>query len=588
MRRLLVLVLAAGLAAQAAAWTGLSGGRGMFRVQDARSEGYWNGSLMLHGLARWGDYNTVPEAWRVGMTPSMSVYTNDLFASVALSPCDWFELYCWHGGVREYTSPHPDSTAAQLAWLKGYQNFWDWHNIVPGAKLSIPVIPVLKLGATGAWSLPRGDDFFRRTGWRWGRFGMPWLNGPSWSGLLTLDFQDLAAWTPALHLNYGQAYDSYTPRDGGEIKTTLTTWSAALEYQVDRLDIFAEFVSEQEGSASPLDKSGRIFVTPGIKLGFLHPFYLEAGASIGLSDPTPDLELIAGLGLSGRLFTPRRVTTGTIAGRVTDAETGAPLAADISFPGTSIAPLGADADKGTFAARDVPAGHVMLQAEAAGYLPGEEWVEVVAGQTVQVELALRPEPANTGSVAGSITDAATGQPVSARVEFPGSRLAGLDAADGEFAVADVPAGKFWIQVVADGYLTATSTVTVVAGEEARADFALVRKGVTIPLKVFFDFDRSTLKPESQPALEGAAKIMRENAGIRVEIQGHTDNIGGADYNRLLSQRRAQAVVDYLVDKLGIERGRLSARGFGPDQPIATNATAEGQAQNRRAEFIVLD
>jgi outer membrane protein OmpA-like peptidoglycan-associated protein len=581
MQRLLVLILAAGLVASAAAWPGLSGGRGLFRVQDARSEGNWNGSLMLQGLNGSYTYDQVFEPWRIGMLEGTKFRTADLVGTVSVSPCRWFELFCWGGGAVEAFRYVTDVDSLNL----GY------HNLAPGAKLSLPVLPVVKLGALGTYSMyPNFGD--TRGGWSVdefgaGRFGLPFVNGIAWTGLATFAFSDLVGWAPALHLNYGQAYDSYT-RGETEVNTTYTTIAGALEFEIDKLDLFAEFTSIQSGGAGPLDAAGKVYVTPGLKIGYLRPFILEGGVSFGLTDNVPDLEIIAGLGLSGRLFTPRKVTTGTIAGRVIDAATGRALAATVSFPGEDgLGPFSTDADRGTFTASKVRAGWVTARAAARGYLPAEQSVEVVAGRTSQLELALALEP-TTGTIAGLITDAATGRPVAARIEFPGSRLAGVDAGTEEFELLDVPAGSYEIRVIADGYLPASSTVKVLPEAETRADFELVRKGVTIPLKVFFDFDQATLKPESKPALEGAAKIMRENAGIRVEIQGHTDNKGTAEYNRRLSQQRAQAVVDYLVDTLGIERPRLSARGFGLDKPIATNDTEEGQAQNRRAEFIVLD
>lgn len=578
MKRLLVLVMVAGLAASAAAWPGITGGRGLFRVQDARSEGNWNGSLMLQGLNGSYTYDQVFEPWRIGMLEGTRFNTADLVGTVSLSPSRWFELFCWGGAAVEAFRYVTDVDSFNL----GY------HSLAPGAKLSLPILPVVKLGALGTYSMyPNFGD--TRGGWSIdefgnGRFGLPFVNGLAWTGLATFTFSDLSKWAPALHINYGQAYDSYT-RGETEVNTTYTTIAGALEFEIDKLDIFAEFASIQSGGAGPLDNAGKVYVTPGLKIGYLRPFIIEGGVSFGLTDNVPDLEIIAGLGLSGRLFTPRKPTTGTIAGRVLDAATGNPLAATVSFPGEEQPEL--LSTEGTFRARDVRAGMVTVRAVAAGYSPADAQVEVVAGKTAQVELALRPEP-TAGSIAGLITDAATGDPVKARVEFPGSRLAGVDATEDGFKLANVAAGEYRVEVIADGYLTASTSVTVRPEQETRADFELVRKDVTIPLKVFFDFDQATLKPESKPALEGAAKIMRENPGIRVEIQGHTDNVGGADYNRRLSQRRAQAVVDYLVASLGVDIARLQARGFGPDRPIASNETEEGQAQNRRAEFIVLD
>jgi OOP family OmpA-OmpF porin len=72
----------------------------------------------------------------------------------------------------------------------------------------------------------------------------------------------------------------------------------------------------------------------------------------------------------------------------------------------------------------------------------------------------------------------------------------------------------------------------------------------------------------------------------IEIAGHTDNVGPADQNRALSQKRAEAVVKYLVDK-GVDKSRLIAKGYGPDKPIADNKDAKGKQKNRRVEFVIL-
>ena len=88
-------------------------------------------------------------------------------------------------------------------------------------------------------------------------------------------------------------------------------------------------------------------------------------------------------------------------------------------------------------------------------------------------------------------------------------------------------------------------------------------------------------------LDAVAAIMNAHKEIlALEVQGHTDGAGLADQNRKLSQKRAEAVVKYLATK-GVDPARLSAKGYGPDKPIADNKTAVGRAKNRRVEFIVL-
>jgi OOP family OmpA-OmpF porin len=99
----------------------------------------------------------------------------------------------------------------------------------------------------------------------------------------------------------------------------------------------------------------------------------------------------------------------------------------------------------------------------------------------------------------------------------------------------------------------------------------------------FDFDKATLRPESYPVLDGIYEALRDNPGLNVEIQGHTCAIGTDAYNLGLSQRRAITVFEYLKDK-GIDASRMTTQGFGESQPIDTNETREGRANNRRVEF----
>jgi OOP family OmpA-OmpF porin len=110
--------------------------------------------------------------------------------------------------------------------------------------------------------------------------------------------------------------------------------------------------------------------------------------------------------------------------------------------------------------------------------------------------------------------------------------------------------------------------------------------VVIDLRgVNFDFDRATLRPESIATLDEAVKILKQYEVIRVEVAGHTCNIGSAEYNQGLSERRAKVVYDYLVNN-GIAADRLNWVGYGLTQPIASNATRAGREENRRTELRV--
>jgi OOP family OmpA-OmpF porin len=102
--------------------------------------------------------------------------------------------------------------------------------------------------------------------------------------------------------------------------------------------------------------------------------------------------------------------------------------------------------------------------------------------------------------------------------------------------------------------------------------------------ILFDFDKDTVKPESKPTLDEIAKLLEDRPDLKLAIVGHTDNRGSADYNMDLSQRRAEHVVAALVDEYQIDADRLSASGAGMTAPVASNATDEGRAKNRRVEL----
>jgi outer membrane protein OmpA-like peptidoglycan-associated protein len=107
--------------------------------------------------------------------------------------------------------------------------------------------------------------------------------------------------------------------------------------------------------------------------------------------------------------------------------------------------------------------------------------------------------------------------------------------------------------------------------------SIVLEGVT------FKSGSATLTPESENTLELAYETMRDNPTVEVEIRGYTDNVGKKASNMKLSQKRADSVKDWLVQK-GIDPTRITTKGFGPDNPIDTNTTEVGRAKNRRIEF----
>lgn len=118
--------------------------------------------------------------------------------------------------------------------------------------------------------------------------------------------------------------------------------------------------------------------------------------------------------------------------------------------------------------------------------------------------------------------------------------------------------------------------------------AKVTEKIIITQKIHFEFNKSNIRVISNQILDDVVELLGKNPSIaKVEISGHCDWIGGDEYNMRLSQKRAQAVVNYLVAK-GVDTARLVAKGYGESVPIADNNTTEGRAKNRRVEFTVLE
>ena len=127
-------------------------------------------------------------------------------------------------------------------------------------------------------------------------------------------------------------------------------------------------------------------------------------------------------------------------------------------------------------------------------------------------------------------------------------------------------------------------------QEVTADAKFMSEGITSTghvaiYGIYFDFNKSDVKPESEPALNEIAKLLTGNPNLKVFIVGHTDNVGGVDFNMKLSQARADAVVKALTTKCKVSPQSLKAYGVGQLAPVAPNKTDDGRAKNRRVELV---
>jgi OOP family OmpA-OmpF porin len=124
-------------------------------------------------------------------------------------------------------------------------------------------------------------------------------------------------------------------------------------------------------------------------------------------------------------------------------------------------------------------------------------------------------------------------------------------------------------------------VTVKAADMADA---LSSKGFIDLYGVYFDTDKTDVKPDSKATLDEIASLLKIDHSLKLEVSGHTDNSGDKAHNMTLSQGRADAVKAMLVSKYGIDAKRLTAKGYGDTKPVAPNTTDAGKAKNRRVEL----
>ena len=198
-----------------------------------------------------------------------------------------------------------------------------------------------------------------------------------------------------------------------------------------------------------------------------------------------------------------------------------------------------------------------------------------------------------------VLDVGTRQPVEAKVRLQGMRdnvIVGSSAKGAgiyEFNITATAAKEYRLSVEADGFMFVNDNVKL---EGASAQEKVVNRTVelrklqtgmvSILRNIYFDFDKATFKQESYNELNKLERMMAQNPAMQVEIGGHTDVVGPKNYNKFLSQKRAEAVKDFLTKK-GIDTRRIKAVGYGSSKPLASNDDEkEGRELNRRVEFKV--
>jgi outer membrane protein OmpA-like peptidoglycan-associated protein len=210
--------------------------------------------------------------------------------------------------------------------------------------------------------------------------------------------------------------------------------------------------------------------------------------------------------------------------------------------------------------------------------------------------AARANPVNY--IRGVVSDKNTGKPVEADIALydlvSGERVTAAfsDPSNGEFLVCLPIHHEYALNAGAEGYLFYSAHYSIQEGTQEKpftldVKMSPIEKGGTINLRnIFFETASAGLLPASNVELDKLVRLMFLNPKMRIEVGGHTDNVGNDAANQLLSEERANAVRDFLIAH-GIEASRVVAKGYGETRPVATNDTDEGRALNRRTEVTVL-
>lgn len=212
------------------------------------------------------------------------------------------------------------------------------------------------------------------------------------------------------------------------------------------------------------------------------------------------------------------------------------------------------------------------------------------------ELPEKMQPKKTTYVKALVKDAKTKQIINADytiVDLKNSKeIYNGRTTAGTFFV-NIEANKnYALNVQKEGYLFYSQNINLIETSVTKPyEIIILLEPITVNNKlvlnnVFFDFDKADLKPSSFLELDKLANLLQKNPTVKIEISGHTDDKGDDKYNLLLSQKRAESVVNYLIQK-GISKTRLTAKGYGKTQPVVPNDSEENKAKNRRTEVKVL-
>ncbi len=397
----------------------------------------------------------------------------------------------------------------------------------------------------------------------------------------------------------------YPAAVGIPVRENKIMWGTAFEIDAGP---YVTFVLEANGEKLKSKKSyfhgSPAKITPGIRFKTPGGFTIDGGCEFKMTknSSAPEWNALFGFSVSSQtLAKPKPVPQGVISGKVLIANTDSVLMATITMPGYLVdstnqpKPILQKAD-GSFTITVPPGTYRMRVAAGDSFLWQERAAVVTDGQTLMMDFPIKRKEYPKGTITGKVVDKKTGNPMGATLYFYGPDRKAMDnpvtsdLLTGIYSV-QLPPNIYNIQAHAEGYNIETAPAPVNDKQTFIQNFEMriiPKKGEKVVLAgIKFRTGKADIMASSYPILDEAAKLLKENPTIKVEIGGHTDSRGSAARNQRLSEARAISVRNYLINRHGITGDRLTAVGYGEDMPMETNKTARGRAANRRIEFVVM-
>jgi len=241
---------------------------------------------------------------------------------------------------------------------------------------------------------------------------------------------------------------------------------------------------------------------------------------------------------------------------------------------------------GNYSIQPTP-GSFIMRASSEGYIPQARNVVIEPEQELLVSFELEKVHIPMAQIAGKVIDRMSKIPIVAEISFPETDVVPFLTDETGVFKLKLPPDTYIVKINAEGYIPYATPVLLKDGEILLKDFYLLKQYEKISVRgIYFAEGSADIDSMYYPVLNEGLKLLREYPNIKMEIRGHTDNVGSAETNLALSRARAESVMNFFI-KMGIEPSRLRTSGYGETKPTARNDTEEGRTQNRRIEFYIL-